>query len=131
QGNWNSNLAHINNAMRQLGREPMAGETNLAAGLDLAVETLQTQEAGEFATKVVILFTDGHWNAGRHPREAAADARDAGVIVHTITMLTEFQDDVEEVSRITGGRHFMTNNEAELRHAFRELARSFPVVLVQ
>ncbi len=131
QGNWNSNLTHINNAMRQLGRAPIAGETNLSAGLDMAVEALSAPETGEFATKVVILFTDGRWNAGRHPREAAADARAAGVIVHTITMLTEFQEDVKEVSRITGGRHFMTNNEAELRHAFRELARSFQVVLVE
>lgn len=131
QGNWNSNLAHLRNAVRQIGDQPIAGDTNLSAGLDAAVQALSEPEVGAFSTKVVILFTDGRWTEGRHPRDAAADARAAGITVHTITMLTEFQADVEEVSRITGGRHFMTQNETELRQAFRELARAFPVVLVQ
>jgi len=131
QGNWNSNLAHLRNAMRQIGNNTMAGDTNLSAGLDLAVAALSEPQVGTFSTKVVILLTDGQWTSGRHPREAAADARDAGITVHTITLLTDFQADVEEVSRITGGRHLMVQNEAELRQAFRELARSFPVVLVQ
>lgn len=131
QGDWNSNLAHIRNAVRRIGNNPLAGDTNLSAGLDKAVAALSELEVGAFSSKAVILLTDGQWTSGRHPRDAAADARDAGIAVHTITMLTEFQDDIEEVSRITGGRHFRAQNEDELRQAFRDLARSFPVVLVQ
>jgi len=131
QGNWNSNLAHINHAVRQLGQQPMAGDTNLSAGLECAIAALTATEAGDAATKVIILMTDGLWNAGRHPRAAAADARDAGIIVHTISMLTERQSDLEEVAQLTGGQHFATQNEAELRQAFQELARTFQVVLVQ
>lgn len=131
QGNWNSNVAHLNNELRRMGRLPLAGDTNLSAGLDKAVEALGAPEVGASSTKVIILLTDGLWNEGRHPREAAIAACNAGIVVHTITMLTDFQADVEEVAQLTGGRHFWTQDEEELRQAFRELARWSPIVLVQ
>lgn len=128
---WKTNAKHISNAVQKLGVVPMMGATNLSSGLDLAVDALSSPSAGVSGNKVVILMTDGQWNAGRDPIAAAHDARNAGVVVHTITMLTSHQPDVQQVAAITGGRHYTTNNEAEIKHAFRELARSLQVVLVE
>ncbi len=75
------------------------------------------------------LLTDGEWNAGRDPVNAAYDARAQGIIVHCISMLTRNQDDLQDIATITGGRYFGTSNETELRAAFQEIARSLPVVL--
>jgi hypothetical protein len=126
---WVSNKAGVLSAVQALGSKPMMGATNLSSGVDLAVATLTGANSKGFTNKVAILFTDGQWNDGRHPIEAAQDARRAGVIVHCVTLLTADQADVRQVAEITGGRYYRTSNEAELRDAFRELARSLPVVL--
>jgi len=130
-GDWSANRTAVANGVTALGTVPMMGATNLSAGLDRAVSILSAPAAGAFSNKVVILMTDGHWNDGRSPAAAAADARAAGIIVHTVTMLTQHQSDIAHVANVTGGRHFTTNNEAELKEAFRELARSLPIVLVE
>jgi Ca-activated chloride channel homolog len=109
----------------------MMGATDLSAGLDRAVSVLTGPNSTAFSNKVVILLTDGEWNFGRHPLEAARDARDAGVIVHCVLMLTTDQPVIRQVAQITGGRYYVTNNESELRQAFHELARSLPVVMTQ
>ncbi len=128
---WETNRAAVQDAVQQLGEVPMMGATNLSAGLDLAVAVLGGPNSRSLANKVVILLTDGEWNEGRHPREAAFDARDAGVVVHCIVMLTTDQPDVREVAAITGGKYYFTQNEAELRAAFQDIARSLPIVLIE
>lgn len=120
----------VKQAISHLGSRPMMGATNLSAGLDESVRVLTDPAIGLFSSKVVILITDGLWNEGRNPIQAAYEARDAGIVVHTITMLTAYQHDVAQVAQITGGRYFRTSNEAELVAAFQELARSLPIVLV-
>lgn len=58
--------------------------TGISEGLGLALKRLRRSEA---ASKVVILLSDGHNNAGPvKPRDAAALAADLGVRVHTIAM---------------------------------------------
>jgi Mg-chelatase subunit ChlD len=129
---WQSNRTAIQNEVSNLGAAPMMGATNLSAGLDLAVSVLTTgPNSKAFANKVIILLTDGQWNDGRDPVAAAIDARNAGVTVHCVLMLTADQPDIQQVATITGGRYYLTQNEAELRAAFQELARSLPVVLTQ
>lgn len=127
---WKLNRKAIEKAVEDLGDQPMMGGTNLSAGLDTAVSTLVDSSLNHRADKIVILLTDGMWNDGRHPSEAAADASDADIVVHTVTMLTAHQADVEQVSQMTGGRYFNASNAEELRAAFEELARSLPVALV-
>lgn len=127
---WQSNRAAIRTAVRRLGNQPMMGATNLSAGLDAAVADLTGPRAESHTEKVVILMTDGEWNEGRSPIAAARDAAAAEIVVHTVTMLTAYQPDVEQVARITGGRHYTTNDAAQLQAAFEELARSLQVVLV-
>lgn len=129
--NWATNKAAIQSIISDLGSAPMMGGTNLAAGLDDAVAALNRPGVGSFSSKVVILMTDGQWNAGRNPISAAMDARDAGIVVHTVSMLTGFHPDMAAIAEITGGKYYRTNNAQELTAAFQELARSLPIVLVE
>lgn len=129
---WSANSTALQNDVSALGGVSMMGATNLSAGLDRAVSVLTTgPNSKAFANKIVILLTDGQWNDGRDPVAAAIDARNAGVTVHCVLMLTADQPDIQQVATITGGRYYLTQNEAELRAAFQELARSLPVVLTQ
>lgn len=120
----------ITNSINQLGSLPMMGATDLSAGLDLAVAHMTGPQASQLSNKIVILLTDGQWNNGRDPISAGAHARDAGVLVHAVSMLTNVQPDVRQMAEMTGGRYYLTQNEAELREAFRDLARSLQIVMI-
>lgn len=128
---WATNKAEIKASISALGSIPMMGGTNLSAGLDDAVVSLTDPDVGSFSSKVIILMTDGQWNDGRNPVDAAKDARDAGIIVHTVSMMTGYHPDMAAIAEITGGKYYRTTNAQQLSDAFRELARSLPIVLVE
>jgi Ca-activated chloride channel family protein len=126
---WSTNKTNIRNAVQSLNNMPMMGGTNLSAGLDAAVAVLKGTNSSLYKSKVVILFTDGQWNAGRDPVLAAQDARSQGVTVHCVSMLTSEQTVLDTIARTCGGKYIRTTNTNELRAAFIELANSLPVVL--
>jgi hypothetical protein len=126
---WSSNRSAIESSLSTLTANPLGGGTNLSAGLDRGVAVLTSGSTRPLTSKVVILLTDGQWNQGRNPIEAAHDARTAGVTVHTISMLTSTQAVLTDVASITGGNYYPTSNATELQNAFREIARQLPVVL--
>ena len=126
---WSSNRQAVLAAVSNLGSKPMMGATNLSAGLGRAAQVLGGNNANSFSNKIIILLTDGEWNEGRGPLAAAIDARNAGITVHCITVLTAHQPDIQQVALLTGGRYFNTYTEQELKDAFQEVARSLPIVM--
>jgi hypothetical protein len=109
---------------------PIFGMTNMSAGIDKAVETLTSNSALPYAQKVIILMTDGQWNEGRNPVDAAEDARDKGIMIHVVTFLPGAQSaDAQAVATITGGLYFHANTQTQLEAAFEKIARTLPVVL--
>ncbi len=124
------NFGTIESKMAQLGEHPIYGGTNMAAGIDKAVDTLTASNVLPFARKVVVLMTDGQWNQGRDPIEAAEEARQAGITIHVVTFLPEAQTaDAKAIADLTKGTYIHANNEDELIAAFEKLARTLPVVL--
>ncbi|QDT52046.1 von Willebrand factor type A domain protein [Caulifigura coniformis] len=116
--------------MNQLGEHPIYGGTNMSAGIDKAVETLTAGNVLPYASRSIVLMTDGQWNEGRDPRLAAADARAKGIMIHVVTFLPGAQSaDARAVASITGGTYIHANDQAELIAAFEKLARTLPVVL--
>ena len=127
--NFNANKQSIINGVDAKTVVPMLGGTNLSAGLIQAISVLQGTNSNPFSSKVIILLTDGQWNEGVDPVTVAATARNAGIIVHCVSMLTSSQETLQQVATIANGKYYSTTNEIELRTAFQELARSLPVVL--
>lgn len=92
---------------------------------------LTNKSARSLSHKVVILLTDGEWNDGRDPILAAQDAAKKGVVVHTISMLTNKQTVLTSISNTTGGKSYITSDETELRAAFKEIASGLQVTIVE
>jgi Ca-activated chloride channel homolog len=128
---WEDNVAAVKAAVAFRSNSVIMGSTNLSAGLDRAVASLNGTNNNRFANKVIILLTDGEWNLGRDPVLAAYDARAQGMIVHCISMLTSNQPVLQNIADTCGGKYYGTQNEDELRNAFIEIARSLPVVLTE
>lgn len=126
---WSSNRSSIESALALRTSRPVAGGTNLSAGLDRAVQVLTGNNGRPLSNKVIILLTDGVWNAGRDPVLAAQDAAAAGITVHIVSMLTGTQASLTQAAAITGGQYYATSNATQLQQAFRDLARSLPIVL--
>lgn len=121
----------ISTSIANRGNDVMLGATNLSAGIDLGVEQLTGAGTRSYATKVMVVMTDGQWNAGRHPVEAALEAKQAGITIHTVTFLDAAnQDDMISVAAATGGQHYHASDAATLEAAFREIARHLSVVLI-
>ncbi|MBY0546863.1 MAG: TadE/TadG family protein [Candidatus Obscuribacterales bacterium] len=121
------------------------GATNIGAAIDAAVTQLTTNHRPN-AVKAIVLFTDGQPTAGSPSplaaaRAAAVRARDAGIPVYTIglalnpaliapqqAILNDTNSNATSggIAGISGqGATFNSvTNTAELREAFREVARA-------
>lgn len=126
---WSNNRTSVENSMATRAASPLGGGTNLSAGLDRAVQVLTGTNGRVLSNKIIILLTDGQWNAGRDPVLAAQDASTAGITIHTVSMLTSSQATLTQVANITGGQYYPTSNAAQLQQAFRDIAKSLPIVL--
>ena len=126
-----ANATAIKELIRTRGKLPMMGGTNLAAGFEEAIASLNSANSKSYASKVIILLTDGEWNAGVDPVIPAQKAKDKRIVVHCISMLTQTQSILQSIANITGGRYYRTRNDSELRDAFRELANALPIVLTE
>ncbi len=126
---WNSNRNQVQAVLTTRASRPICGGTNMHAGLTRAVQVMTGTNSRPLSNKVIILLTDGQWNDGSDPVLAAQNAAAAGITVHTVSMLTSSQLTLTQIANLTGGRYFATNNSAELSQAFRDLAKSLPIVL--
>lgn len=126
---WSTNMSAVQTAMNWRSTNAMMGSTTLSDGLDRAVEVLTGPTSRALSNKIILLMTDGEWNAGRDPVLSAQDAANAGITVHVVSMLTSTQATLTNIASITGGKYYATQNTAQLQAAFQEIARSLPIVL--
>lgn len=119
-------------AMTRLNTNPIGGRTAITAGIDDGIRVLTGPERRPFAIPTMVLMTDGIHNLGPEPREGAARAAAADIIIYTVT----FSEDADlarmrEVADITGGRHFHADTAADLEAIFREIAQTLPVIVTK
>lgn len=127
-----TNLAPIRGVLTRRSGAPMLGGTNMAGGIDAGVQVLTAKDVRPMAVKTMILMTDGMWNRGRSPIDAAKDAKAAGIIIHVVSLLPQADvPDLDQIASITGGRRYRANNAAQLKAAFEEIARTAPVMLTE
>ena len=126
---WSTSRTAIENSLATRSTRAIAGGTTMSAGIDRAVSILKGTNSLPLSNKVIILLTDGQWNAGRDPLLAAEDAAAAGITIHCVSMITNSQQTLTDVASTTGGQYYPTSNTTELQAAFRELARNLPIVL--
>ncbi len=90
--------------------------------------------ARTFAAKTIVLMTDGNHNTGPSPITTVSTAIARGQQVHTITFGSDAdQNLMRRVSNAAGqgSLHIHADDAADLTEAFREIARSLSVVLVE
>jgi hypothetical protein len=124
-----SDHTQVNQAMASISSTVFNGATNIAAGIDDGVVALtDPTTARPFATKTMIVFTDGHRTAGRQPDLAAQDASLENIVIHTVTFGNGAnQLDMQAVADATGGNHYHAPDAQALEDVFREIAMTISV----
>lgn len=107
------------------------GGTNIGDGIGLAADRVITDsEARPWATKVLIVMTDGINNLGGDPVSQANKAADSGVMVFSITFSAEAnQSKMKSVANAGGGEHFHAASANDLKTIFRDIARRMPTLI--
>jgi hypothetical protein len=85
-----------------------------------------------FAEKTVVLLTDGNFNTGGTPIPSAVLAAERKHKVHTITFgQSADQATMQQVATTTGGTHIHADDSGDLANAFRDIAKTLSVTLIQ
>lgn len=111
-----------------------AGFTAIGNALTMGSDSLVNDPlARNFAFKTVILMTDGNHNTGPSPAVTVATPVARGQTVHTITFSAGAnQPLMRNVAGATsGGIHLHADDAADLAAAFRAIARTLSVTLVE
>jgi Flp pilus assembly protein TadG len=124
-----TNLQEIRNAMSSM---PVDGFTNISGGIDAGMSIVKKGRPAEFIERSMVLLTDGLQNRGRPAINAAIDAVDQGVIIHTISFGADADRAVmQQIADIGHGKTFHAANGTQLEEVFREIATSFTTVMTQ
>lgn len=122
----------VRDCFEHIGSQAIIGGTNISAGMDLGTQVLTQSPNGNHTYQVMIVLTDGQWNAGRDPVLAAIDAANQGIKIYAVT----FSDDadietMQNVADVGGGTLYHAVTQEELEDAFRQLANSLEIVFVE
>ena len=124
---------NFNTVSNQVENFDANGFTNIFEALRLGSNSLLEANGGrEFSNKSIILMTDGNFNVGGDPTPSAQLAAGRNHDIHTITFSNGANQQImQDVAGIGGGNHIHADNGDDLADAFREIARSFSVTLIQ
>ncbi|MDA0659661.1 MAG: VWA domain-containing protein [Planctomycetota bacterium] len=128
-----TNYASLNAALISHTNSFCGGSTAIGRGVNDGVRALLDRGTDRpWASKVIIVMTDGIHNTGEGPINPAQNAANGGIQVHTITFALEAdQSLMQTVASVGGGRHFHATSGADLRDVFRQIAHSLPTMLTE
>ena len=108
-------------AIEKLNNMVRDGGTDIADGIETAVAELEANARPD-STRVLMLFTDGKSNE-RKARKAMEQARERGIVVHTLLLGEDEEGMVimREIAGGTGGSFVQVTDPASLPDAFLNL----------
>ncbi|MEQ8850001.1 TadE/TadG family type IV pilus assembly protein [Botrimarina sp.] len=118
----------INATMAAFMQNGIGGSTAIGQGLREGIEALE--DARPYAVKTIVLMTDGRHNQGVTPENVANDAARANCTVHTVGFSPNADSRrLRTVASRTGGQYYHADTAGDLAEAFREIARTLPVLI--
>lgn len=127
-GDTNAILSGLERHSRGL----VANGTAISAGLKKGADSLVNGLARQFASKVIIVMTDGRNNAGVNPIRTSRLIGEEGTLIFTVTFSDEADISLMESVAVQGsGQHFHARTNSDLITVFGELGRQLPTLLTR
>ena len=126
-----TNYGLLGASLTDISRSFKGGSTNIADGITFGAAELGNKgTARPWASRVLIVLTDGIYTSGIDPKIAATAAAAEDITIYTLTFSAEAdQVKMSEIAAIGRGLHFHAANGTELTEAFRAIAHSLPTLL--
>lgn len=118
-------------AMKWYSSSFQGGASNMGWGISSGHMALADRNhARSWATRVMIILTDGFHNIGQSPIAAAKRAADQHITIYTVTFSDEAdQSLMRSIAEIGSGRHLHATTGQELADALRDIAHSLPTLI--
>ncbi|QDT09239.1 vWA domain-containing protein [Planctomycetes bacterium K23_9] len=131
--NLSSNYSAIRSQMDAFSDSFPGGYTNIHEGIMFGINSVtKSGYSRSWATRAIVLMSDGNATAGDDPLLAAAQAASLEIPIYTVSFSQEAdQILMEQIAADTGGRHFHADTGAQLEDAFRSIAQAIPSLLTQ
>jgi len=127
-----TSYGNLRTSMTRIGTKELIGNTNIASGMQAAVQVLTSDQARLTAKKTMILLTDGIKTQGLNPLDLATAAAAANITIHTVTFSHQAdQALMAQVAAIGGGTHYHAPTPEYLSEVFGTIAKTLPAVLTQ
>ena len=126
-----ANYFDISKAMSSYSDKFDSGATNIGDGIFAGAVALSDKKtARSWATRVMIVLTDGIHNTGTDPVYAAQTVASENIQIYTITFSAEADiARMQQVAAAGSGKHIHASSGAELVAAFNEIAHSLPTLI--
>ena len=109
------------------------GATAIGRGMQEGIQALLDAAARPYASKTMVVMTDGMHNRGIDPIEVAANLVGSyNLTIHTVTFGGGAdQNRMNSVATIGGGKHYHASTGDELVAIFEEIANNLPTILTK
>ncbi len=123
------NYKKITTALDSYTKHCDLGSTNIAGGITRGVEASLT-DSRLFATKVMIVLTDGIDTTKSDPVGGAKFAAACDIMIFTITFSDEAdQATMKQVAAVGHGKHYHAAKASDLKQIFQDIARQLPILI--
>ncbi len=127
----NSNYAPLKTKVNSINPN---GSTAIGSGMAASdPELFSSTRARQFATKTIVVLSDGENTSGANPVTVARNLTTAhDVTIHTVS-LSEGSDPavMDQIAAIGGGTHFHSSDGTDLEEIFRTIANNLPTLLTK
>ncbi len=129
--NLSSNYFNIKSALFNHTLAFHGGATNIGGGIQAGIKSLADAKlARPWASRVMVVLTDGIHNTGTDPLSAATQAAAEDIMIFTITFSNEADKaKMLQVAEVASGNHFHAVSADQLNAAFKEIANRLPNLL--
>jgi Ca-activated chloride channel family protein len=128
-----TDYTQISSALNAYTLQFCGGSTNIGGGIDQArLSLVNATPLRPWASRIIVVMTDGIHNTGTDPIAAATRAAAADIQVFAVTFSIEAdQTRMKKVAEIGHGRHYYASNGTDLKKVFQDIASSLPTLLTQ
>ena len=124
-----TNIDAADGTINTLSNSVWNGNTEIAAGIDLAIQELASPRSRRFADRVMIVLTDGFPTAG-DAIASATNAANQRITVYAITFGPDGdQSYMKRVAAAGNGEHAHAATEAELKAIFKRFAAKATILI--
>jgi Ca-activated chloride channel family protein len=125
-----SNYASIQSRLQNYTNHFVEGDTNIGGGIFAGLQTFASPGHRPYASKVMIVLTDGIDTMGSNPVFAAEEAAKQKIMVFTITFSNEADQATMKLVAEKGlGKHYHATSGSSLTEVFQDIAKQLPIIL--